>query len=171
MATTERPQRHSATRAIMFCLLAPSIRPREVTGNTPVIAQRAIAGRMGWQSPKMPNWRLRKVRYSWWKTIVRSAASRQRWPFNLDGRKSNREDDRFAVRLPEVHDIGSENDVVPFLPQRHHLGCPAHIERHAQGTTADQDRNRGGVPVSQRTGSLFAILVQPPFQLNVSLMP
>ena len=35
MATTEEPRKTKPTRAIMFCLLAPNIHPRVVTGNTP----------------------------------------------------------------------------------------------------------------------------------------
>jgi hypothetical protein len=69
-----------------------------------------------------------------------------------------------------VDDLGSESNVIAFRPKSNLLLRPADMERHLQ-TAFDQHRNGGAVLICPRMRSFFPVLVDPPFQFHVRLVP
>src|SRR6267378_7762573 len=77
-------------------------------------------------------------------------------PANLDRRKPYREDERIADGVPGMHDLGAIDDVVPFLRQRDPLHRFTRVKRYVQ-RAADQDRDRGGIPICPGSRPLLAV--------------
>ena len=75
----------------------------------------------------------------------------------------------YLRRLPRVNDIGSEYDVVASPLERHLLSCPVNMKRHLQ-TTFDQHGDRGAVSICPGAGSLVAVWMNAPLELDVGLV-